>query len=60
MLTGDKQETAINIGYACNLIDNSFTQIKINAADAKGVTEILTKKCEEFKGVTLESAVRVE
>jgi phospholipid-transporting ATPase len=35
MLTGDKQETAINIGYACNLIDNSFTQIVINATSAE-------------------------
>lgn len=31
MLTGDKQETAINIGYACSLIDNSVEQIVINA-----------------------------
>lgn len=35
MLTGDKQETAINIGYACNLIDNTFTQIIINATTAE-------------------------
>ena len=33
MLTGDKQETAVNIGYACNLIDNSFIQMKVNADD---------------------------
>ncbi|KAH9102893.1 hypothetical protein LEN26_015425 [Aphanomyces euteiches] len=30
MLTGDKEETAINIGYACALLDNGIVQIIIN------------------------------
>ncbi|KDO30716.1 hypothetical protein SPRG_04618 [Saprolegnia parasitica CBS 223.65] len=30
MLTGDKEETAINIGYACALLDNSIHQVIIN------------------------------
>ncbi|KAF0715850.1 Aste57867_3139 [Aphanomyces stellatus] len=30
MLTGDKEETAINIGYACALLDNSIVQVIIN------------------------------
>uniref|UniRef100_M4BMT5 Phospholipid-transporting ATPase n=1 Tax=Hyaloperonospora arabidopsidis (strain Emoy2) TaxID=559515 RepID=M4BMT5_HYAAE len=31
MLTGDKEETAINISYACSLLDNSIQQVIINA-----------------------------
>ncbi|RHY32050.1 hypothetical protein DYB32_002918 [Aphanomyces invadans] len=30
MLTGDKEETAINIGYACALLDNAIVQVIIN------------------------------
>ncbi|GLD94849.1 hypothetical protein PINS_up003474 [Pythium insidiosum] len=30
MLTGDKQETAINISYACQLMDNDMKQIILN------------------------------
>ncbi|GAB9476364.1 hypothetical protein Gpo141_00013430, partial [Globisporangium polare] len=30
MLTGDKQETAINISYACQLMDNDMKQIVLN------------------------------
>ncbi|RLN46338.1 hypothetical protein BBJ28_00021417 [Nothophytophthora sp. Chile5] len=31
MLTGDKEETAINIAYACSLLDNSIQQVIVNA-----------------------------
>ncbi|KAJ6846578.1 phospholipid-transporting ATPase 3 isoform X2 [Iris pallida] len=31
MLTGDKMETAINIGYACNLINNNMKQFVISS-----------------------------
>lgn len=31
VLTGDKQETAISIGYSCKLISNEMTQIVINS-----------------------------
>ncbi|GAB9466747.1 hypothetical protein Gpo141_00004113 [Globisporangium polare] len=30
MLTGDKQETAINIAFACSLMDNDMTQLVLN------------------------------
>ncbi|DAZ93603.1 TPA: hypothetical protein N0F65_003653 [Lagenidium giganteum] len=32
MLTGDKEETAINISYACSLLDNSINQVVINCS----------------------------
>ncbi|XP_072996972.1 phospholipid-transporting ATPase 1 [Typha latifolia] len=31
VLTGDKQETAISIGYSCKLLSNEMTQIVINS-----------------------------
>ncbi|OQR98060.1 phospholipid-transporting ATPase [Thraustotheca clavata] len=31
VLTGDKEETAINIGYACNLLHNNMKRVVINA-----------------------------
>ena len=33
VLTGDKQETAINVGYSSHLIDDSMDVIAINAYD---------------------------
>ena len=37
VLTGDKPETAINIGYSCQLLDKSMS---IMIIDSKSVTEI--------------------
>ena len=33
VLTGDKQETAINIGYSCKLLKASMKIFKINIRD---------------------------
>ena len=33
VLTGDKVETAINIGYSCGLLNNSMKQYVINTVD---------------------------
>ncbi|KAL9647568.1 hypothetical protein ABK040_006924 [Willaertia magna] len=44
VLTGDKQETAINIGYACALLDNDMSIILINAENRGALkTQIRTK-----------------
>ncbi len=43
MLTGDKQETAINIGYACSLLDNDVQQEVINS-DHFGTEEHMVKQ----------------
>lgn len=32
MLTGDKIETAVNIGYSCGLLEDSIMQFVIDAA----------------------------
>jgi magnesium-transporting ATPase (P-type) len=39
VLTGDKIETAINIGFSSGLIDNDMLQYKIDGADLKTVAE---------------------
>ena len=35
VLTGDKQETAINIGYACKLLSSQVTVLKLNVTSAE-------------------------
>uniref|UniRef100_A0AAR2M1Q2 Phospholipid-transporting ATPase n=1 Tax=Pygocentrus nattereri TaxID=42514 RepID=A0AAR2M1Q2_PYGNA len=44
VLTGDKQETAENIGYSCNMLREEMTEVFIIAADtAEGVKEELSR-----------------
>ena len=33
MITGDKMETAINIGFSCRLLDNSYEQLIFDGND---------------------------
>ena len=33
VLTGDKQETAINIGYSCKLLQPAMTVVKLDGSD---------------------------
>ena len=47
VLTGDKMETAINIGFACSLLSSAQTQLVISsetpavdAAASKGIMEV--------------------
>jgi len=39
VLTGDKVETAINIGYSCELLNNDMTQAIINGKTSREVLE---------------------
>eukprot|EP00753_Platysulcus_tardus_P014724 PLAT4437.5.p2 GENE.PLAT4437.5~~PLAT4437.5.p2 ORF type:complete len:1302 (-),score=768.67 PLAT4437.5:273-4115(-) len=43
VLTGDKQETAINIGYACRLLTNDMQLIYMNAKDAATIEEQINR-----------------
>ncbi|KAI9919817.1 hypothetical protein PsorP6_017448 [Peronosclerospora sorghi] len=43
MLTGDKEETAINISYACSLLDNSIQQVVVNATTCPDESALCTK-----------------
>jgi len=43
VLTGDKQETAINIGFACSLLTDDMQLLIVNAKDAASTEEQLDK-----------------
>lgn len=45
VLTGDKVETAINIGYSCGLLNNQMEQYVINTSDSNEIWE----KLQEIK-----------
>lgn len=45
VLTGDKIETAINIGFSCNVLDNEMEIFIINEATRSGIE----KQLREFK-----------
>lgn len=44
VLTGDRQETAINIGMSCKLISEDMSLLIVNEESAEGTRENLTKK----------------
>jgi magnesium-transporting ATPase (P-type) len=50
VLTGDKIETAINIGYSCKLLDNDMNQ---NIIDGKESREILEQIMECLRDIAL-------
>ena len=41
VLTGDKQETAINIGFACNLLSNDMGLFTFNECDESNIAQVL-------------------
>ncbi|XP_029161028.1 probable phospholipid-transporting ATPase IA isoform X5 [Nylanderia fulva] len=48
VLTGDKQETAINIGYSCKLITNEMPLYVINESSLDKTREVIIQRCLEF------------
>lgn len=61
VLTGDKVETAINIGYSCSLLSNEMCQIMVTANTSREVFEQIQegKKQQSLLGTEQESAVIV-
>ncbi|KAJ1673414.1 aminophospholipid translocase [Spiromyces aspiralis] len=49
VLTGDRQETAINIGYSCKLLQEDFSLIICNETTDWATKEYLTKKLEAVR-----------
>uniref|UniRef100_A0A8C0D0X6 Phospholipid-transporting ATPase n=1 Tax=Balaenoptera musculus TaxID=9771 RepID=A0A8C0D0X6_BALMU len=49
VLTGDKQETAVNIAYACRLLDQTDTVYSINTESQETCESILNLVLEEVK-----------
>jgi phospholipid-translocating ATPase len=50
VLTGDKTETAINIGFACNLLQKDMLLIVVTASDKKSAQRQLNDALDKFFG----------
>nr|XP_019918067.2 probable phospholipid-transporting ATPase IA isoform X5 [Crassostrea gigas] len=48
ILTGDKQETAINIGYSCHLLTQGMPLLIINEHSLDGTRETLRRHVQDF------------
>ncbi|XP_050457015.1 probable phospholipid-transporting ATPase IA isoform X6 [Cataglyphis hispanica] len=48
VLTGDKQETAINIGYSCKLITHGMPLYVINETSLDKTREVIIQRCLDF------------
>ncbi|XP_020292724.1 probable phospholipid-transporting ATPase IA isoform X3 [Pseudomyrmex gracilis] len=48
VLTGDKQETAINIGYSCKLITHGMPLCIINESSLDKTREVIIQRCNDF------------
>ncbi|XP_011147938.1 probable phospholipid-transporting ATPase IA isoform X5 [Harpegnathos saltator] len=48
VLTGDKQETAINIGYSCKLITHGMPLYIINESSLDKTREVIIQRCLDF------------
>lgn len=59
VLTGDRQETAINIGMSCKLISEDMTLLIINENNAEATRDNLSRKLSAIRG-QLESHIDVE
>ncbi|GAM90695.1 hypothetical protein ANO11243_087400 [Dothideomycetidae sp. 11243] len=64
VLTGDRQETAINIGMSCKLISEDMTLLIINEADAASTRDNIDKKLKAIQsqanaGVAMETLALV-
>jgi magnesium-transporting ATPase (P-type) len=51
VLTGDKVETAINIGYSSGLIDSNMVQFEVIQTDEIEITAILKNAESEIKTI---------
>ncbi|TFK75474.1 calcium transporting ATPase [Pluteus cervinus] len=49
VLTGDRQETAINIGMSCRLISESMNLVIVNEENARGTEEFINKRLSAIK-----------
>ena len=52
VLTGDRQETAINIGMSCKLISEDMTLLIVNETNAESTRDNISKKLNAIKSQT--------
>ena len=50
MLTGDKQETAVNIGFSCRLIDHSQELFKLDCDSLENTATLLREYKQNAEG----------
>ena len=55
VLTGDKQETAINIGYSCNLLHNRMGLFTFDGCDASNIRFALEKYILDVEAASVEA-----
>ncbi|CAG8666231.1 54_t:CDS:2 [Cetraspora pellucida] len=55
VLTGDKTETAINIGFSCNLLQKDMLLIIISASDKESTRNQLKEAIDKFFGPNVEA-----
>lgn len=55
MLTGDKIETAINIGYSCQLLNENQTKLLIDSKEQNKIQNDLDEKLNEISKNTLDT-----
>ena len=56
VLTGDRQETAINIGMSCKLVSEDMTLLIINEDNAASTRDNIEKKLDAVRGQNVGSA----
>eukprot|EP00760_Papus_ankaliazontas_P025326 PhM_4_TR2641/c0_g1_i1/m.76437/K14802/DRS2, ATP8A; phospholipid-transporting ATPase len=54
MLTGDKLETAINIGFACSLLSNDMKVVTLKGTDSGRAQELLTVGVDGVTGAVVD------
>lgn len=54
MLTGDRQETAINIGFSCRLLIEEMTLIICNEESKEATVNFLSQRIHELDNEPLE------
>jgi phospholipid-translocating ATPase len=57
VLTGDKIETAINIGYSCALLDNEIEQYIIDADESSAVLDQIINHKKHVRSLKIELLV---
>ena len=58
MITGDKQETAVNIAVSCNLVKNIEGLVTINVADAEDPVACVTRMLDDAEKIIFKKYVR--
>ena len=53
VLTGDRQETAINIGYSCRLISESMSLLIVNEATAADTASVIQQQLATIEALSL-------